>query len=107
LQLKVALFGGSVVAQLIGISLLPRTHGFSRPGYTLVCVLVFLIGFTLVAKLTYSGMSLGIMMPAMAAVVPLGTIAIGVLLYREKTSATRIGFLVGACILIGIANKLR
>lgn len=107
IQTQALLFGGSVVAQLIGISLLPKTQGFSRPIPTVFCTLIFLVGFTMIAKLTYNGMSLGVMMPGMAAVVPLGTVVIGVLAYRENASIPRIGFLVGACILVGLANQLR
>jgi hypothetical protein len=50
-----------------------------------------------------SGAKLGIMSPLLAAVIPLGVIAIGVLMYHESASPMRIALLLAACGLIGAA----
>jgi hypothetical protein len=39
----------------------------------------------------------------LAAVIPLGVIAIGIFLYNESTSPLRIVLLISACALIGVA----
>jgi hypothetical protein len=43
------------------------------------------------------------MSPLLAAVIPLGVIAIGVAFYNESASPLRVAMLVGACALIGAA----
>jgi multidrug transporter EmrE-like cation transporter len=103
--MQVCLFAIAVIANLVANGLLPQTQGFSVLIPTILCVLSFLVTITMLARLTYSGVSLGIMMPAYAAVVPLGTIAIGVLLYGESASVLRTICLVVACAMVGLANR--
>jgi hypothetical protein len=45
-----------------------------------------------------------VLIPLLATIVPLSSIAIGVLLYGESASWARIGTLVAACVLIGVAS---
>jgi hypothetical protein len=51
-------------------------------------------------------MNLGLLIPAMSALVPLASIVVGVLVYHESTSVPRIALLVVACGLIGFASAL-
>lgn len=100
----VLLFAGSVIFQLIALYLMPMTKGLTSPGYTALWAVTFLIGVGLLARLVHSGVNLSTALPLMAAIVPLCTIAIGVLAYGEAASLLKIGLLVGACALIGIAS---
>jgi len=104
-RIKIVYFAISVAANLVAIGLLPITRGFSVLLPTVICLVSFLIAIAMLARLTHSGLNLGIMMPAYAAVVPLGTIAIGILVYGESASFLRVGLLGAACAFVGVANR--
>jgi multidrug transporter EmrE-like cation transporter len=97
------MFAASVGFQLLAMTLLPRTRGFTVLLPTLGCAVFFVAGIWLIARMYASGAKLGIMSPLLAAVIPLGVIAIGVLLYNESASPLRITLLLAACGLIGAA----
>jgi hypothetical protein len=97
------LFLASVGFQLLAMVLLPRTRGFTVPLPTAGCATLFVCGIWMIARMYVSGAKLGIMSPLLAAVIPLGVIAIGVMLYQESASPLRITLLVAACGLIGAA----
>ena len=65
---------------------------------------LFVCGIGAIARMYVSGAKLGIMSPLLAAVIPLGVIAIGILAYNESASPLRIALLLGACGLIGAAS---
>ena len=98
-----ALFIASVAFQLLAMLLLPRTRGFTVAWPALGCAALFVCGIWMVALMYQSGAKLGIMSPLLAAVIPLGVIAIGVAFYNESASPLRVAMLVGACALIGAA----
>jgi multidrug transporter EmrE-like cation transporter len=97
------MFTTSVAAQLVAISLLPQTRGFTNLLPTIACGAAFLVGIGMVAKMVHSGLPVGILMPLLAAIVPLGGIVIGVLLFGEPTTVARMSLLVFACVLVGAA----
>jgi multidrug transporter EmrE-like cation transporter len=97
------LFAASVGFQLLAMVLLPRTRGFTVVVPTLGCAVLFVCGIWMIARMYQSGAKLGIMSPLLAAVIPLGVIAIGIVLYNESVSPLRVVLLVGACALIGAA----
>lgn len=97
----------SITAQVLGVSLLPRTLGLTHPLYTIACALSFALGLGMMARIAHAGVSLGILVPFMAATVPLGAIAAGGLFYGESASPLKLVLLVGACITIGVASNLR
>jgi len=97
------LFFASVAFQLLAMVLLPRTRGFTAGLPTVGCALLFVCGIWMVARMYAGGAKLGIMSPLLAAVIPLGVIAIGILFYNESASPLRVGLLLGACALIGVA----
>ena len=99
----IAWFLFSVVAQLGAITLLPRTAGFTKAAPTLLCAGLFLLGIYALARLTHKGVDLGLLVPAMSGFIPLVTIAIGIFVYGESASPLKLGLLVGACVLIGVA----
>jgi multidrug transporter EmrE-like cation transporter len=92
--------------QLAGVALLPRTEGFTNPIPTVGLLVIFGLSYWLFARMIHGGANLGIMIPLMSTIIPLATVAIGVLLYGERASVSRIGVLTTACVLVGIASRL-
>lgn len=101
----VALFCVSIVAQLAGITYLPRTDGFTKPIPTIICSTLFLIAIYAFANITKRGVEIGILFPIMAAVIPLVSIVIGIVVYGEGTSIIKLSLLTTASVLIGFAAK--
>lgn len=100
----IALFAGSVIAQLMAISLLPRTEGFTKVLPTAACCALFLVGLGAMANLTRKGVELGVLIPMISAIIPLVTIFIGILFYGESASVLKVSLLMGACVLIAGAS---
>jgi multidrug transporter EmrE-like cation transporter len=99
------LFAAAVIAQVISIAVLPRTLGFSNLPYTLTCLIAFDLSLWMCARLS-QGVNLGLLIPAMSALVPLASIAVGIFVYHEPALVPRIGLLIAACGLIGVASAL-
>lgn len=100
------LFTAAVATQLIGVGLLPRTAGFTEVVPTVGCIASLMISFGLISRMLYSGVNLSIVAPLMSAIIPLGASAIGILVYGEQASLSRVGLLFGACAMIGIAARV-
>lgn len=100
-----ALFGLIVVCNLSAIGILPKTEGFTKVSITITCILLVVINSWALSRVIYNGIDLSLLIPIMSAVLPLGAIVIGVLLYGESASIMKVGTLVTACCLIGIASK--
>jgi len=105
-QSTVYLFAAAVIAQVSSIAVLPRTMGFNNLPYTLACLIAFDLSLWVCARLSQSGINLGLLIPAMSALVPLASIAVGIVVYHEPPLVSRIALLVAACGLIGIASAL-
>jgi len=104
LSLRVVLMVGFViVTQVLGSSLLVKTGGFRDPMWTAACLLTYLVSLYVLAETIRQGMDLSLVMPILAALVPLATIAVAVMVFREQASWMRLGLLSGACVLIGVA----
>jgi multidrug transporter EmrE-like cation transporter len=99
-------FFGSVGFQLLAVMLLPQTRGFTRLLPTLGCAALFVCGIWMVARMYENGAKLGIVMPLLAAVIPVGIIGIGVFMYGESASVLKILLLLTACGLIGAAASV-
>ena len=97
----------SVVLQVLALPLLPRSDGFTRPLPTLGLILAFIAGIWLMARLTASGVPMSILIPITGAVIPLAVVAVGILVYGEPVSLLRVGLLIVACLLIGLAASMR
>lgn len=82
------------------------TRGFTEPLPPIGAALAFLIGVPLLARMVHSGANISILMPIVAAAVPLGAVAVGIFAYGESASAARVVALVVACVLVGVANML-
>ena len=102
----VLMFAVSIVFQVFGIAMLPLSKGLTQPMPTLGLAVGFLVGIGLMARLIYSGVSLSMLIPIMAATVPLASIVLGVVVYGEVASLPKIAMLVTACGLIGVASAV-
>lgn len=96
----------SIVGQVIGVALLPKTQGLTQPVYTVLLACCYTLAIALLARISYAGVELGVLIPILAATVPLASIAIGVLFYGDSAAPLKVGLLVAACIAIGVAAKL-
>jgi len=102
----ILMFLGSAVLQLIGLISLPMTKGFTEPGATLVCILAFVSGLYLMASLIHRGADLEILVPFLSSVIPLCALMVGVFYYGQSISFAKLGSLVLACMLVGVAAVL-
>lgn len=106
LPMGIILFSSSVIAQVISMAIMPRTFGFTNLPYTLACLVSMDLSVWLAARLLQRGASLGVMIPAMAAFVPLVTILIEICMYGESPSTAKVSLLVVACGLVAFASAL-
>lgn len=100
------MFAGSVIFQIVALWIMPLTKGLTQPLYSLYWVVAFLVGVGLLARLVGSGANLSTVLPAMAAVIPLCTIANGILTYKESASMLKVGLLCASCVMVGVASSL-
>jgi multidrug transporter EmrE-like cation transporter len=59
--LSISLFAVAVFMQVAAVALLPRTHGFTQPLWTGLCCALFIVGVGALARLSYRGIELGIL----------------------------------------------
>ena len=95
-----------IVTQVLGSSLLVKAGGFREPVWTAVCLLTYLASLFVLSEAIRQGMALSLVMPILAAAVPLATIAVAVTVFKEQASWLRLGLLSGACVLIGVASTV-
>lgn len=99
------LFFFSMLCQIAGITILPMTRGFQSPLWAVLCVASFALAMFAMARLIFAGATIGILLPLMAATVPLATMVLGIVLYGESASLVKIAALIGACGLIAVASQ--
>jgi len=92
-----------VVTQVAGASMLVKTSGFRDPAWTAACLGTYAVSLFVLAETIRRGMALSLVMPILAALVPIATIAVAVVLFREQASWLRLGLLGVACLLVGAA----
>lgn len=102
----IASFIASVILQVGAISLLPATAGFTKLWPTLGCVVGFAIAIGLLARIAASGVQLSILIPLSAAAVPIAVVLVSIFFYGEPAPLLRVGLLIGACAMVGIASSL-
>jgi quaternary ammonium compound-resistance protein SugE len=93
------------ITQVVGSALLVKTDGFRAPGWTALCLGIYVASFFAMATMFREGMPLGLLLPLLAAVVPLLAIAVGVIFLGETASLSRIGLLLAACVMVGLASR--
>jgi multidrug transporter EmrE-like cation transporter len=96
-----------ISSQMVAISLLPRTAGFTDLYWTVACLGLYAISMWCLAYMIHAGMPLSLMIPILAALVPLVAIGIGVVFYKEAASVFKIVILCGACGMIGVASLIK
>lgn len=101
--LQVFAFLYATVTQVVGVSFLVKTRGFSHLGWTIATIVVLISSFFALSWLLANGAKLNILLPVLAATVPLASIMVGVFFYGEPASWLKLALLVGACALIGMA----
>jgi quaternary ammonium compound-resistance protein SugE len=91
------------LTQIAGVTLLVKTAGFRDPMWTAACLATYAVSLFLLAETLRQGMALSLMMPILAALVPLASIIIAVAVFREQASWIKLGLLSLACVLIGVS----
>jgi quaternary ammonium compound-resistance protein SugE len=95
-----------VVTQVVGASMLVKTMGFRDPVWTLACLATYAVSLFLLAETIRQGMALSLVMPILAALVPLATIVVALIFLGEQASWLRLGLLSISCVLIGVAATI-
>jgi hypothetical protein len=67
----------------------------------------FAVALWILAFLIKSVANLSVLVPLNAALVPIVTIGAAMILFHEPSSVARVGLLLVACVLIGVAGWLR
>lgn len=98
------LFAVVVAGQIGGSTLLGFTSAFTRPGWSIACALAYAVSLYSLAVLIKEGAPLSLLMPLLAAVVPLGTIVMALTILGEPASWTRVALLCLSCLVIGAAS---
>ena len=102
----VLMFITSAALQTAGIALMPLSKGLTAPLPTAGVALCYLAGIGLMIKITSSGVSIGVLIPLLATVIPLLSILLSIVFFGDSASWLKIGLLVTACLLIGFASSL-
>lgn len=102
----IVLFIIVVAGQIGGSLLLGRTAGFTSPGWSVLCAAVYAVSLYSLALLLHEGAALSLLMPLMAAVVPMGAILLAVFLLGESASWLRLGLLTLSCAVVALASRV-
>ncbi|MBF9152518.1 hypothetical protein [Novosphingobium jiangmenense] len=102
----VMLFALCAAGQVGGSLMLGRTEGFTNAAWTAACGLTYAVSLYALATLIREGGPLSMLMPILAATVPLIVILIAVFLQGEPASWPRLGLLTLACAIIGVSGTL-
>jgi len=105
--IAIAMFGASIVLQLISLAFMPLSHGYTKPLPTLGVIVCTNLTVYFFALLVARGVQLSVLIPISAALVPLGAIALGVLTNGESAPMLKMAILVFAAFLIGVASSLK
>jgi multidrug transporter EmrE-like cation transporter len=100
----VVMFSASVILQVIGISIMPMTKGLTEPLYTTAFAACYIVAIGLLARITHAGVNISLLIPLVTAVIPLCSVAVGILVYGDSASPMRVALLVGACLMVGTAS---
>ncbi|NML93150.1 hypothetical protein [Novosphingobium olei] len=102
----VTLFVVCALGQVGGSLMLGKTAGFTHPGWSAACALTYAVSLWALATLIREGGPLSLLMPILAATVPLVVILIAVFVQGEPASWPRLGLLTLACAVIGVSGTL-
>lgn len=102
----IVLFIIGAAGQVGGSLLLGRTEAFRHPGWTMACLSIYLVSFWALATMIREGGPLSLIMPALAAIVPIIVVGVAVFAMGEPATWTRVGLLTAACLMIGYAGTV-
>ena len=105
--LNIVSFLVSVALQILTMSLLPLSKGYTVWWPTLCVIATINIAIWLFARIIANGAQLSILIPLSGTIIPLCVIAVAVFVYGEPAPILKILLLVAASILIGIASGLK
>jgi multidrug transporter EmrE-like cation transporter len=94
-----------LATQLVGVALLPKTNGYTNIGFSAAQIAMFAISFAVMARLIKNGVHLGILIPLLSTAMPLASVLIGILFFKETASLPRVAMLIVACVLVGLASR--
>jgi quaternary ammonium compound-resistance protein SugE len=96
-----------IATQIVGGIFLPKTEAFRNLPWTAACIGTYVLSFWAMALMIQRGTPLSMLLPFMAAVVPLALIGVGVWVYGEPASWAKLSVLTAACALIGVAGMIK
>ena len=99
-------FAVSIVGQFIALALVPATRGFTAIVPTLICVVCFVGSLAVSARLVHSGVELSLLTPIVTVALQIFILIVGIAIYHEAASPAKIGLLVCAALMIGVATRL-
>lgn len=99
------LFAGATIFQLIGVLLMPATKGMTQLWPTVGVAVGYAIGVTCMSRLIISGVDLSLLIPLITVAIMLSAVAAGVVLYGDSASPQKLGLLVLAAGMIGLAAR--
>lgn len=94
----------ALIGQVVGASLLPKTHGFLDMKWTVASLSCFDISLGMIAILVRNGFALSILVPLLSGMAPLAISIIASVFWGESGSASKITLLVVACGIICLAG---
>lgn len=68
---------------------------------------IYTVSMWSLSSIIHAGLPLGLIMPILAALVPLASIFVGVIFYKEAASLLKILLLCSACGIIGVASAVK
>ncbi len=101
------LFFASIALQIVMLSALPLSKGYTQPWPTAVAVVSVNLAMFLLARLFHSGAQLSILVPLSATIIPLGAIALGLFVYGEPAPMMKVVLLLIAAVVIGAASAVK
>lgn len=94
----------SAILQIAGFAMMPASKGGTAPVPTIIMIILFNTALFVMARVTHSGVNLGLLMPLLTILVPMGGVAVGAFFYGESASAMKVALLFAACALVVVAN---
>jgi len=102
----VAMLFGSVVFQVVGITFMGLSQGYTIARWSIASAMFFCLGIWLMGRVSGSGVGVSVVIPIVSAAIPLISIVVGLTLFHEPASPLKIVLLVAAASLAGYASSL-
>ncbi|MEZ5743599.1 MAG: hypothetical protein R3D89_07705 [Sphingomonadaceae bacterium] len=102
----IVLFVIVALGQVGGSIMLGYTAAFTRPGWSIACALTYAVSLYCLAVLLRGGAPLSMLMPLLAAVVPIAAMLLAGPLLGEAISWPRMGLLTLACVIVAAASAV-